>query len=234
MTKKDIKEVFAELRKFDTPTVCNAIEIVKGQRQSSGFTAHPMVAMDPRLPPMVGFAKTATIAARQPSTLSEEELLSIRFRYYDSLVTEPLPAIAVLADKDWPQPLGAMVGEVTVATHKGLKVEGLITSGLMRDLDQVDKGFQVLAAAVGPSHAFVHFQEAGVPVSILDMQVESDDIIHADRHGAVIITKEVLPELLAAIATVIKKEKIVLEPARADDFNIDKLKTAWRAFVRSD
>ncbi len=227
----NIKATFAQLRKFDTPTVCNAIEIVKGQRQNSGFTAHPVVAMDPQLPPIVGFAKTVTIAARQPSTLSKEELLEIRFRYYDSLVTQPLPAIAVFADKDWPHPLGAMVGEVTVATHKGLKVEGLITSGLMRDLDQVDKGFQVLAAAVGPSHAFVHFQEAGVPVNLLGMQVEPDDIIHADRHGAVIIEREVLPQLLVAIETVITKEKIVLEPARAGDFDIDKLKKAWRSFV---
>lgn len=230
MTKQEINAIFAGLRKFDTPTVCNAIEVVKGQRQNSGFTAHPVVAMDASLPPIVGFAKTATIAGRQPATLSQEELLAIRFRYYDSLVTEPLPAIAVLADQDWPHPLGAMVGEVTVATHKGLQVEGLITSGLMRDLDQVDKGFQVLAAAVGPSHAFVHFQEAGTQVNLLGMEVDSDDILHADRHGAVVIEKEVLPELLAGIEAVIQKEKIVLDAARARNFNIDKLKAAWRAF----
>ena len=230
MDKKETLATFTRLKQFDTPTVCNAIEVVKGQRQNSGFTTHPVVSMDPQLPPMVGFAKTVTIAARQPSTLSPEELQSIRFRYYDSLVTEPLPAIAVLADQDSPHPLGAMVGEVTVATHKGLQVAGLITGGLMRDLDQVDKGFQVLAAAVGPSHAFVHFQEAGLAVNVLGMEVQPDDIIHADRHGAVIIAKEILPHLLAAIETVIRKEKIVLDAARAPNFTVQKLKDAWRKF----
>ena len=230
MNKKDTLAIFKRLKRFDTPTVCNAIEVVKGQRQNNGFTRHPVACLDAQLPPIVGFAKTVTIAARQPSTLSPEELLSVRFRYYDSLVAEPLPAIAVLADQDWPHPLGAMVGEVTAATHKGLQVEGLITSGLMRDLDAMDKGFQVLAAAIGPSHAFAHFQEAGRPVNVLGMEVRPDDIVHADRHGAVIIEKEVLPHLPTAIDTVIRREKIVLDAARAPNFTVEKLKAAWHKF----
>lgn len=230
MNKTERAAVLSRLREYDTPTICNAIEIVKGERQNRGFTTYPVVCLDTQLPPMVGFAKTVTIAAHHPATLSAAELQDIRFRYYDGLVIEPLPAIAVIADQDWPQPLGAMVGEITVATHKGLGLAGIITSGLMRDLAAVDKGFQVLAAAIGPSHAFVHFQQVGVPVTVLGMQVKPNDLIHADRHGAVIIKEEILPRLPDALEQVIRKEKIVLDAARRPGLTVAKLKDAWRQF----
>jgi hypothetical protein len=57
---------FAFLRSIDTPTVCNLIEIVAPQRRGAGYTASHLHCPFPDLPPMVGFAKTATIRARDP------------------------------------------------------------------------------------------------------------------------------------------------------------------------
>ena len=52
-------EVLAKLRGFDTPTLCNALEVVLPSRQGHGFTREPLYCVHPELPPMVGFARTA-------------------------------------------------------------------------------------------------------------------------------------------------------------------------------
>ena len=57
---------FTFLRSIDTPTVCNLIEIVAPERRGIGYTASHLHCPFPDLPPMIGFAKTATIRARDP------------------------------------------------------------------------------------------------------------------------------------------------------------------------
>ena len=62
-----------DLQQFDTPTVCNALEIVAPKRRGYGFTTKPLVCTRPELPPMVGIARTATIRAAHPSDLKGPE-----------------------------------------------------------------------------------------------------------------------------------------------------------------
>ena len=52
------------LRAYDTPTICNALEIVAPGRRAQGFTRRPLVAPFPELKPVVGFARTAMIRSR--------------------------------------------------------------------------------------------------------------------------------------------------------------------------
>jgi regulator of RNase E activity RraA len=100
----------------------------------------------------------------------------------------------------------------------------------MRDLDVMDEEFPVLAGSIGPSHGFVHVVEIGTPVNVYGITVAQGELIHADRHGAVVIPQEVIVDLKAAIDTVIANEAIVIGPAREPDFNIDKLEAAWARF----
>jgi len=60
--------------------------------------------------------------------------------------------------------------------------------------------------------------------------VTQGELIHADRHGALVIPNDVIPLLQTAIHTVVLNEAIVLEPARKKGFNIDKLEVAWAKF----
>ncbi|MEL0197955.1 MAG: RraA family protein, partial [Rhodobiaceae bacterium] len=119
---------------------------------------------------------------------------------------------------------------VHVAGHKGLGLAGAFTNGVMRDLDVMDEGFPVLAGSIGPSHGFVHAVEIGTPVNIMGMRVAQGELIHADRHGALVIPEDVIPELKAAIDKVIACEAIVLGPARQPGFDINKLEDAWAKF----
>ena len=102
-----------------------------------------------------------------------------------------------------------------------------MTNGVLRDLGMLDPGYQVIAGSVGPSHAFVHVTELDCVVNVFGMTVRPNDLIHADRHGAVIIPAEHIEKMPAAIDIVLRKESPILKAARAPGFNIEKLKAAW-------
>lgn len=111
--------------------------------------------------------------------------------------------------------------------HRGLGVLGCVTNGSIRDLDAIDPRFQLLAGKIGPSHADVHVEAIEVPVEIYGMKVVHGDLVHADRHGAVVIPAGDAAALPAAIDLCIRRERPVLEAARSGNFDIDALKAAF-------
>ncbi len=214
------------LRAFDTPTICNALEVVAPDRRATGFTTTPFVCAFPELKPIMGFARTATIRASEPSRLPPAEAKAKRLAYYEYVASAPLPTITILQDLD-PEPgFGAFWGEVNTAIHKGLGVAGCITNGSIRDLDLVAPEFQLLAGKVGPSHAWVRVEEIEVPVEVHGMAVAHGDLIHADRHGAVVIPLELVERIPAAIELLTRREAAILRVARSPGFSIEKLKAA--------
>ena len=218
------------LRKVDTPTVCNAIEVAEGKRGFNRFTRGTMQHSRPGDPAIVGFARTAKIAGLAPPRESADVIRARRMEYFRSMAAGSGPTAAVVEDVDFPNCIAGWWGEVHVAVHKGLGLAGAVTNGVMRDLDVLDEGFPVLAGSVGPSHGFVHCVEIGTPVSIFGLRVAQGELIHADRHGALVIPSDVLADLKSAIEAVIAREEIVLGPARAPGFDINKLEEAWARF----
>lgn len=218
------------LRSVDTPTVCNAIEVAEGRRGFNHFTRGTMQHSRPGAPAIVGFARTAKIAGLAPPTEPQEVIKARRLEYFRSMAAGDGPTAAVIEDVDYPNCIAGWWGEVHVAVHKGLGLAGAITNGVVRDLDVLDDGFSVLAGSIGPSHGYVHCVEIGTPVNILGMRVSQGELIHADRHGALVIPDAVINELESAIRAVIDREAIVLGPAREPGFNIEKLEAAWAQF----
>ena len=218
------------LQNVDTPTVCNAIEVAEGRRGFNRFTRGTMLHCSSGMPAMVGRARTAKIAGQKPPTEPSEIIKARRLDYFRAMARGPGPTVAVVEDLDYPNCIAGWWGEVHVAVHKGLGLAGALTNGVMRDLDVIDEGFPILAGSIGPSHGFVHVVEIGTPVNIMGLVVAQDELIHADRHGALVIPKEVIPHLKKAIETVFSSEAIILEPARAPGFNIEKLEEAWGKF----
>ena len=214
------------LARWDTPTICNALEVVVPARRATGFTTGAHVCLDPGLLPIVGRARTAVIRATTPPKESADALKKRRARYYAYVADAPGRTIAVIEDVDVAPGFGAFWGEVNTAVHAGLGCLGAVTNGSMRDLDDCAPGFQLLAGKVGPSHAHVHVVDFGSPVSVFGMRVEHDDIIHADRHGAVVIPESAVKEIPAAVELLVRREAVVLEAARSPDFDIEKLARA--------
>ena len=107
------------------------------------------------MPPIVGFARTATIRSGSARPRPPPSSGPRRLGYYEYVAAPPAPTIAVIEDLD-PEPgFGAFWGEVNTAVHKGLGVQGCITNGSIRDLDMIATDFQLLAGCVAPSHAWV-------------------------------------------------------------------------------
>lgn len=221
------------LRSVDTPTVCNAIETAQGRRGFAAFTRGTVLCSAPQAPPVVGFAVTARIAARTPPAEAPDAVRTRRMAYYRAMAEGPRPAVAVIEDTDWPDCVGAFWGEVNTTVHKGLGLAGAVTNGVMRDLGDMAPGFPVIAGSVGPSHAFVHVTEIGTPVTVFGLTVRPGDLVHADRHGAVVIPPEVVPELGGAIVRMRATEAIVLDAARRPGFDFAAFEAAWAAFERA-
>lgn len=218
------------LRSVDTPTVCNAIEVAQGKRGFNRFTRGTMQHSKPGDPAIVGFARTARISGLAPPSEPSNVIRERRMAYFHSMASGESPTVAVVEDVDYPNCIAGWWGEVHVAVHKGLGLNGAVTNGVMRDLDVIDEGFPILAGSIGPSHGYVHVVDIGTQVNIFGMRVAENELIHADRHGSIVIPQDTIPKLKAAIETVIKSEAIVLGPAREPGFDIDRLEEVWAEF----
>ncbi|WP_417473651.1 RraA family protein [Leisingera sp.] len=218
------------LKSVDTPTVCNAIEVAQGKRGFDAFTRGTMLCSDPDAGAMVGYARTAKIAAVNPPEEPPEVIRKRRMEYYRHMATASGPAVTVVEDLDYPDCIGAYWGEINTTVHKGFGISGALTNGVMRDLGDLPEDFPIVAGSIGPSHGFVHVREVATPVSIFGLTIHDGDLVHADRHGALVIPPEVVPDLEQAIQKLLETEKLVLEPARQPGFDFDAFERAWQAF----
>ena len=232
MAKLD-PELLTLLRSVDTPTVCNAIEVAQGKRGFSRFTRGTMICSAPEGGAMVGFAKTAKIAAVEPPTENQDIIKERRMNYYSYMSEVDGPMVTVIEDVDYPDCIGAYWGEINTKVHKGFGLSGTLTNGVMRDLGDLAEGFPVVAGSVGPSHGFVHVREIDTPVNIFGMTVTPGELIHADRHGAVVVPNEVIPILKDSIHKLFASERLILDPAEKTEFSFDDFKKAWEDFEKS-
>ncbi|MBV9757347.1 MAG: RraA family protein [Alphaproteobacteria bacterium] len=212
------------LKQWDTPTICNGLEIVMPERRAIGFTVEPMVAVDRRLPPIVGLARTGLIRAKEPP----RDKMPAREAWYEYVAAGELPTVAVIQDIDDRPGYGAFWGEVQTTIHKALGVAGCVTNGSFRDLDMLAPGFQIIGGRIGPSHAWVHMVEFGKTVNVFGMQAAHDDVVHADFHGAVVIPADAVRKLPDAIGLVSRREKVILDMCAAEGFGVAKLREALR------
>lgn len=215
--------LLATLKSFDTPTICNALEIVVPERRATGFSVEPFVCRDPAAAPMVGYARTATIRAMEPSGRQPADDLAMRIGYYRHIAEGPAPTVTVIEDLDADVGFGAWWGEVNSNVHKGLGSLGVVTNGSIRDIDDWADGFEALAGSVNPSHAWVHLVEYAVPVSVHGMDVTPGDLIHADRHGAVVVPHDAASQIGDAVAKIASREAVLITASQQPDFDIDAL-----------
>jgi regulator of RNase E activity RraA len=210
------KDQFDFLRSIDTPTVCNLIEMVAHERRGAGYTVKHLHCPFPDLPPMVGFAKTVTTRARDVVPLADGFYMQKRLDYLDYIAAAPQPSIVVIEDLDEEHVgYGAFWGEVQSNVHKALGCIGTITNGSIRDIPMIAEGFQMLAGSIVPSHAYVHVIEFGIDVTVHGMTVLSGDLIHADRHGAVLVPLDKIDAMKAAADKLAATEARIIAAAKS-------------------
>lgn len=210
------------LKAWDTPTICNGLEIIVPERRAIGFTVEQMIAVDRKFPPIVGLARTGMIRSMEPP----RGPIPSRQEWYDYVEAGDLPTIALLQDIDDRPGYGAFWGEVQTTVHKGLGVLGCVTNGSYRDCDMLAPGFQIVGGRVVPSHAHVHMVAMRCDVNVFGMLAGHDDVIHADFHGAVVIPADAVKRLPEAIDLVSRREKVILDMARAPGFTSQHMRDA--------
>ena len=229
MTTTVTKEQFDFLRSMDTPTVCNLLEIVAPERRGFGYTVKHLHCAFPDLPPMVGFAKTVTIKTKDAVPLGQASYMDKRLDYLDYVAAQPAPSVVVIEDLDGEHVgYGAFWGEVQSNLHKALGCLGTITNGSIRDIPMIPPGFQMLAGSISPSPAYVHVVDFAVPVNVHGMAVTTGDLLHADRHGAVVVPVDKIAAMVPALDKITKQEARIIEAARAPGATAATIKAALR------
>ena len=222
LTEKEL----AALAALDTPTICNALEVVAPGRRGFGYTTKPLICARPMLSPIVGYAHTARIRAKTPSSRDAEVMKQQRLNYYEYIDKGPKPSIVIIEELDEPAGFGAFWGEVQSNIHKGLGSLGVVTNGSVRDIPDCAEGFQMIAGSIGPSHAWVHLVDFDIEVSVHGMDVAPGDIVHADQHGAVVVPIDAAKGVPEAAAKIARREAITIGAARKPGFDFEGLKKA--------
>ncbi len=217
------------LQSIDTPTVSNLVEIVAPERRGFGYTIRHLHCPFPELPPIVGFAKTVTFRAKDAVPLGEAGYMQKRLDYLDYVAGSPQPGIMVMEDLDGEHVgYGAFWGEVQSNVHKALGCLGVVTNGSIRDIPAIAPGFQMLAGSIVPSHAYVHVVDFGIDVTVHGMAVKSGDLVHADRHGAVVVPTDKIDAMLATLGAVSAREAKIIAAAKAGG-DVAAIKAAMKA-----
>jgi len=197
------------LREYDTPTICNVIELFAVRPRNTGYMDGRIRACFPEFPPAVGYAATATFrGAVERSAASTYSSLDEQIRRFEEI---PGPPIVVFQDLDDP-PVAATFGEVMCSSYQAFGAAGLITSGAARDLDQVRRlKFPAFASGVICSHGYSSIISLHVPVRVGGLAVHPGDLLHADTNGVTSIPHEIASEVADAAAEFVAAEAVVLD-----------------------
>src|SRR3954471_1103946 len=181
------------LRKFDTPTICNVVELFDARPRTAGYMNGRIQACYPKLAPMVGYASTATFRSAAPPRAGN--VYSGLADQVASFAELPGPAVVVFQDLDDPS-AAATFGEVMCSTYKAFGAAGLITSGAGRDLDQVEAmHFPCFTSGTVCAHGYCHFVHLNVPVQVGGVTVYPGDLLHGDRNGVTAVPHEIAAEV---------------------------------------
>ena len=216
------KEQLEALRRMQSCAISNAIETFDVRPREQGFMSPEVRCMFPDMGGMIGYAVTAVIAAKDPST---SHMNVPRSDWFDEVQKVPEPRVLVMHDLDSPNPVGSFWGEVQSNIHRALGCVGTVTDGGVRDLDEMrEAGFLAFAAGVLVSHANIHLVDVSVPVTVGGLKVSPGDIIMGDKHGVISIPEEVAGGIPIAAAAVEARERQIIDLCRSSAFTLERLK----------
>lgn len=208
MSTVSVKELDI-LRRYDTPTICNVVELFDLYPRTAGYMDKRIVACYPKLKPMVGYASTATFRSASPPRAGNVYAgLDAQVASFAEL---PGPAVVVFQDLDNPV-ASATFGEIMCSTYKAFGAVGLITSGAGRDLDQVEAlDFPCFTDGTICAHGYCHIPSINVPVHVGGVAIHPGELLHGDRNGVTTIPVAIASTVAHACADYVAAEQIVLD-----------------------
>lgn len=213
-----------DLAKYDTPTVCNVIELFDVRPRHVGYMNGAIQACFPKLPPMVGFALTSTFRSYAPPSAGGS---------YGGLIEQVEkfaecagPPVVVFQDLDEPT-WAATFGEVMCTMYKSFGSAGLITSGAGRDIDQVKAlNYPVFTNGTICSHGYCHIPQINVPVHVGGICIDPGMLLHGDCNGVTTIPLDIASEIPDGCKELMAAEQVVLDYCKGGNINPKGLKEA--------
>jgi len=220
LSEKDI----CLLRGYDTPTVCNVIELFDVRPRNAGYMDKRIRACFPELAPMVGYAVTATFGSASPGTGAK--IYDQVRKQLQAFQDVPGPPVVVFQDMDDP-PVAATFGEVMCMTYRSFGAAGLVTSGAARDLDQV-RALEFPAFSDGSicSHGYCHIGSVQVPVRVGGVTIYPGDLLHGDANGVTTIPGDIASDVAHACKEFAAAEQVVLDYLKGESISVEGLTQA--------
>ncbi len=218
------------LGQYDTPTICNAIELFAVRPRNTGYMDARIRACFPEMAPIVGYAATAMFrGALERADRLSYATLDEQVRRFGEI---PGPPIVVFQDLDDP-PVAATFGEIMCSTYQRFGAVGLVTSGAARDLDQVRRlGFPVFASGAICAHGYSRIQSLHVPVRLGGLAVYSGDLLHADLNGVTSLPLEIAADVADVAAEYVAAESVVLDFIKTGSRDVNEFAAARREMLR--
>ena len=205
-------ETIDKLKEIDSPTICNVIELFDYRPRNTGYMHAGIRAMLGDLPPMVGYATTATFRCAAPAEPDEPKgTVSDQIRKIEEV---PTPRVMVIQDLDEPS-FAAVFGEVMVTTYQAFGCVGLVTNGYARDLPAVGKlKFPCFASGIQVSHSCARLIEFNVPINVGGVRIHPGDLLHGDADGVTTIPLDIADPVADACDEFLAIEQIIISTAR--------------------
>jgi 4-hydroxy-4-methyl-2-oxoglutarate aldolase len=216
------RSLIESLRDVDTPTVSNAIELLKLRPKEEGFAPLELRCLFPELGRMCGYAVTAHVeTVRQTASKEEQRFIEL----FEATSRSAKPAVIALQEIGDRTNFAAHSGEVMTTIFKQLGAIGLVSDSGVRDLAEVRAmGFHYFARGAVASHANFRIARVGMPVEILGFPIQPGDLLHGDENGLIQIPRGAFGGLLEAVASVRSRERKLMEFVRTPGFEPGELK----------
>ena len=219
------------LAKFDTPTISNTIELFEVRPRTEGYMDGRIRACFPEMPPVVGYAATATMRCALPKR--EGDVYGSLDEQVARFAELPGPPVVVFQDLDDP-PVAATFGEIMCTTYQAFGAAGLITSGAARDVDQVRRiGFPAFSNGVICSHGYSHIVDLHRTVRVGGLTIHPGDLLHADTNGVTTIPLEIADQIAAAAEEFVHAEAIVLDDLREGKPDVKRFSEARKGMMNA-
>lgn len=208
------------LARLSVPSVCDALEHAAPERRAAGHTVGALDCAFPGRVPIAGHARTALVATAAPDPGADT-----RWRaWLDHVRTGPRPAVVVWQTVDGPDGIGACWDPQSAAIHAALGCAGLVTDGAIRGASAFPERLQTLHRGHRPAAGWFHIVAIGCEVSVAGMTVRDGDLVHADRHGAVVVPDDVLHDLPEVVRSLRARDADLLAACMAPGAGIESLR----------
>ncbi len=210
------------LKTVDTPTLSNAIELLKIRSHSEGFTPLQVRDLFPEFGRMCGYAVTAQVETVTPSDAMQNTCFP---ELCQTVEKAQKPVVVALQEIGGHGDYAAHCGEVMATLFKRLGAIGLVTDCAVRDVPEVRAlGFHYFARGTVASHASFRVVRVGVPIQVCGVVIRPGDLLHGDENGLLSVPAGVEKELQHAIESIRAGERRLLEWVCSDSFSLDRLR----------